>query len=175
MLTATVLSMGGLTTWVVKTTQENSVSVPQLSVKIDRLSDQIQGVKDASERRDHEQELRNEQIDQLLNKHNLDISEALAEHNREIDGSIANMTALLDQHGKDLFDLKSFVQSLKDQKQVIVVRHAEAEEPPIRFTPSTPAPIRAVGNVLNELLGTAPHFRSGTGRRPGQPRRSNGR
>ena len=172
-LATTVLSMGGIITWAIHTTYATSVSVPQLSEKIDDLSRQVGELKTDGERREHVMERRDTQNDELLAKHNLDISEALAEHNKEIDDKISALAlAFLDGHSKDLSDLKSFVQSLRDQKQVIVVRHAEAEVPLVRATP-TPPPIRAAENVLKELLGVSPkHYRAGSGRRPGQPMRT---
>ena len=162
-----VLSLFTLGTWVVYTTQNASVSIPQLYGKIDQISHQIEQVRKDGDNRDQEQSRRNDEVDKILRQHNLDISEALAEHNRQIDNSISNMTATLENHSRDLTDLKNFVQALKDQKQVIIVHHAEAE------APSTPTPVRTVGNILSELLGVAPkHHRAGSGRRPGQPKRT---
>jgi hypothetical protein len=167
-LTSLILSIIGVVTWAIYTTQSISVSIPEVYAKLNHLSYQIEEVKQAGERRDSEQERRNDQVDQLLSKHNLDISEALREHNAGIDASIGEMKATLDRHSEDLGDLKSFVQALKEQRQVIVVHHAEAEIPPT--APQLPPPIKAAEHFVSEILGTAPHH--GSGRRPGQPRRT---
>ena len=168
-LSTLIVSLIGLGSWVVYTTHNASVSIPDLYDKMDQVSHQIEQVRKDGDNRDKDQSKRNDQVDQLLKQHNMEISEALAEHNREIDNSISTMTATLDNHSTDLRDLKNFVQSLRDQKQVIIVHHAEAEAP----ANSTQTPVRTVGTILSELLGVAPkHHRAGSGRRPGQPKRT---
>ena len=85
-------------------------------------------------------------------------------HNVDVDETLDRIEQKQTHQGEDISALKTFVQDLRDQKQVIVVHHAESP------TPSIP---RMAQSFVNELLGVAPkHYRAGSGRRPGQPKRT---
>ena len=85
-------------------------------------------------------------------------------HNVDVDETLDRIEQKQTQQGEDISALKTFVQDLREQKQVIVVHHAES---PIQSIP------RMAQSFVSELLGVAPkHYRAGSGRRPGQPKRT---
>ena len=114
---------------------------------------------------DHSDQLTHltDSVDELKNEGIVRNSEQI-KHNVDVDETLDRIEQKQTHQGEDISALKTFVQDLREQKQVIVVHHAEA---PI---PSIP---RMAQSFVNELLGVAPkHYRPGSGRRPGQPKRT---
>jgi hypothetical protein len=160
----------GLATWVVYTTSDHSLQFVHVTDQLTNLTDKIDGIIIAGSNRDTTLTKRNEEIDQALAKHTADINQTLSTRNEQIDSKLTDITVMQVQQGKDIADLKEFVQQIKDQKPaLVIVHHADRNYTPAPIAELAPpvAPIaKVVESVVKEITGG--RRRSGSGRRPGQ-------